>query len=269
MNVICVDDEPQALELAVDRCRVLPGIQNVRGFAEAHSALDWVRGNPTDIAVLDIHMPETDGITLAARIKEVSPHTAVLFLTAHGEYALEAYAVHPAGYLLKPVSQEKLAAEIAYIAKAKQIPALAHIRVKTFGYFDVFVDNRPIRFSLSKAKEILAYLVDKQGAGVSRAELFAAVWEDRLYDRKMQKQIDVYIRSLRETLREYGIPEIMEMERGILRVRPDTFVCDVYLFFAGDSEAINSYRGEYMSSYSWAGISEGLLYRQATKNRGA
>ncbi len=268
MNVICVDDDPAAAERAVNLCRLLPGVQNVKGFTEPLSALEWITRDPTDIAVLDIRMPGTDGITLAARIREASPQTAILFLTAHGEYALEAYAVHPAGYLLKPASQEKLASEIAYIAKSKQIPVSAHIRIKTFGYFDVFVDERPIRFRLSKAKEILAYLVDKQGAGVSRAELFAAVWEDRLYDRKMQKQVDVYLRSLRATLREYGIPEIMEMEKGILRVRPDTFVCDAYLFFAGDSEAINSYRGEYMSSYSWAGISEGLLYRQATKNRG-
>ena len=267
MNVICVDDEPLAVEYTVKQCRLLPGAENVRGFTKAQSALEWIGGNPTDIAVLDINMPETDGITLAARIKQISPQTAILFLTAYKEYALDAYAVHPAGYLLKPVSQEKLAAEIAYVGNAKHHAAPAHIKIKTFGYFDVYVDGRPICFKLSKAKEILAYLVDKQGAGVTRAELFAAVWEDRLYDRKMQKQIDVYIRSLRETLREYNIPEILEMKKGILRVNPETFLCDAYLFYSGDSDAVNAYHGEYMSAYSWASISEGLLFRQATKNR--
>ena len=109
--------------------------------------------------------------------------------------------------------------------------------------------------------------MDKQGAGAIRAELFAAVWEDRPYDRKMQKQIDVYIRSLRETLREYGIPEIVEMEKGILRMRPETFLCDVYLFYSGDCDAVNAYRGKYMSAYSWASISEGALDREATKRQ--
>ena len=168
--------------------------------------------------------PQIDGITLAAQIKQISPKTAILFLTAYKEYAFDAYAVHPTGYLLKPVSQEKLA----------------------------------------KAKEILAYLVDKQGSGVTRTELFAAVWEDSLYDRKMQKQLDVYIRSLRETLQEYGIPEIMEMEKGVLRVKTDTFVCDAYLFYSGDSDVINAYRGEYMSSYSWASMTEAILYWRTT-----
>ena len=65
-------------------------------------------------------------------------------------------------------------------------------------------ENRPVSFRLSKAKEILAYLVDRQGVGVTRSEVFATVWEDQPYDRRMQKQLDVYIRSLRDTLREFG-----------------------------------------------------------------
>ena len=132
--------------------------------------------------------------------------------------------------------------------------------------FQVYVDGKPIGFKLAKSKEILAYLVDRQGAGVSRAELFAAVWEDRPYDRKQQKQLDVYIRSLRETLQAYGISAILEMEKGILRVKPDTFVCDAYLFYSGDSDTINAYRGEYMSAYPWASMTEGILFWTA-KNK--
>jgi two-component SAPR family response regulator len=209
-------------------------------------------------------MPQIDGITLAARIKQISPQTAILFLTAYKEYAFDAYAVHPTGYLLKPVSQEKLASEVRYACAGTRQSSYSHIHIKTFGTFDVYVEDRPVSFKLAKAKEILAYLVDKQGSGVTRSELFAAVWEDSLYDRRMQKQLDVYIRSLRETLQEYGIPEIMEMEKGVLRVKPETFICDAYLFYSGDSDTINAYRGEYMSSYSWASMTEAILYWRTT-----
>ncbi len=119
--------------------------------------------------------------------------------------------------------------------------------------------DKPISFRLAKSKEILAYLVDKQGNGVTRPDLFAAIWEEQFYDRRMQKQLDVYIRSLRDTLREYGAEQIMEIEKGVLRVKPDTFSCDAYLFFSGDADIINAYRGEYMSSYSWASMTEGIL----------
>ena len=267
MRVICVDDEPLAVEYTLGQCAQLPEVDEAKGFTDAQSALDWLRNHPAELALLDINMPEPDGITLAARIKELYPQTAIVFLTAYKEYAFDAYAVHPAGYLLKPVSLERLASELRYVSGGAQTAASAHIRVKTFGLFDVYVDERPISFKLSKSKEILAFLVDKQGSGVTRAELFAAVWEDRAYDRKQQKQIDVYIRSLRETLRQYGAEEMLEMEKGILRVRPDTFVCDAYLFYSGDSDTINAYRGEYMSSYSWASMTEGILYWKQRTDR--
>ena len=267
MKVICVDDEPLALEYTLSQCALIPGIDESKGFTDAKSALEWLQDNAADLAILDINMPETDGIELAARIKQMRPETAILFLTAYREYALDAYAVHPTGYLLKPVSQEKLEAEVLYACSETHGTHHAHIQIKTFGNFDVFVDDRPVSFKLAKAKEILAYLVDKQGSGVTRAEVFAAVWEDRQYDRRMQKQMDTYVRSLRETLQEYGISQIMEMEKGVLRVKPDTFSCDAYLFFSGDSEMINAYRGEYMSSYSWANMTEAILsWRKASEN---
>ncbi|MBR4442224.1 MAG: response regulator [Clostridia bacterium] len=265
MRVICVDDEPLAVEYTLGQCARLPEISEAKGFTDARDALNWLRDHPAELAILDINMPEIDGITLAARIKQFHPQTAILFLTAYREYAFDAYSVHPTGYLLKPVSLEKLAAEVRHACGGPAASAPTHIQIKTFGIFDVFVDDQPISFKLAKAKEILAYLVDRQGAGVTRAELFAAVWEDRLYDRGMQKQLDVYIRSLRDTLRECGAEEIMEISRGVLRVRPDAFTCDAYLFYSGDSDMINAYRGEYMSSYAWASMTEGILAWRATK----
>ena len=259
MNVICVDDEPLAVEYTLKQCRQLPEIGRAEGFTDAESALTYLREHSADIALLDINMPDTDGITLAAQIKRLRPQTAILFLTAYKQYAFNAYAVHPAGYLLKSVSLENLAEEVTYIYGARHAATVSHIHVKTFGYFDVYVGDKPISFRLAKSKEILAYLVDKQGNGVTRPDLFAAIWEDQLYDRKMQKQLDVYIRSLRESLREYGVEEILEMEKGTLRVRPETFICDAYLFFAGDSDTINAYRGEHMSAYSWASMTESIL----------
>ena len=265
MKAICVDDEPLAVEYTLKQCEQLPEIDEAKGFTDAQQALDWLRDHSADLALLDINMPKIDGITLAARIKEMYPQMIVLFLTAYREYALDAYAVHAAGYLLKPVSLEKLAAEVGYACSARA-PVPKHVEIRTFGNFDVYVDGKPVSFKLAKSKEILAYLVDKQGSGVSRSELCAAMWEDQLYDRRMQKHLDVYIRSLRDTLREYGAQAIVQMERGILRVDPNAFDCDAYRFYSGDSEAVNAYRGEYMSAYSWASMTEGILFWTA-KNK--
>ena len=264
MRAICVDDEPLAVEYTLGQLARMSEIREVKGFTASQAALDWLRDHSADLAILDINMPEINGITLAARIKQLCPQMAILFLTAYKEYALDAYSVHPTGYLLKPVSYEKLEAEVRYACGGESAAEPAHIRIKTFGNFDVLVDDRPIGFKLAKSKEILAYLVDKQGAGVTRAELFAAIWEDRLYDRGMQKQLDVYIRALRESLRENDAEDILEMHRGVLRVRPDRFDCDAYRFYSGDSEMVNAYRGEYMSAYSWANMTESILFWNAS-----
>ena len=259
MRAICVDDERLILERTVQLCRELPDMEEVTGFTRPLEALEWASGHPVDLALLDIEMPGMSGIELAAAIKEKHPDTAVIFLTAYSKYAVSAFAVRASGYLLKPVTAEALAADVAHALSGRHHPLEGHVVVRTFGGFDVLVDGRAIEFKPPKCREILAYLVDKQGATVTRAELFAALWEDRAYDRGMQKQLDNNVRSLRNILLEYGIGEILEIGRGTLRVRPDTFVCDLYLFLEGDRDAAQSYRGEYMSAWSWASMTESLL----------
>lgn len=268
MKAICVDDEPLTLEYTVEMCRKLPQIHSVEGFTHAGDALAWLENQTADMALLDIDLPDMNGLELAAHIKELSPDTAIIFLTGYSQYALDAFAVHAVGYLLKPVGQEKLADTVAWALRGRKELRNESVFVRTFGEFELFADGKPVSFKLAKSKEILAYLVNKQGSGATRAEIFSAIWEDRAYDRGMQKQLDVYIRSMRETLRGCGIEDMVELNRGSIRVRPETFTCDAYLFFAGDSDAVNAYRGEYMSAYSWASITESMMYWQGIQKTG-
>ena len=259
LRIICIDDEKLVLGLTVAMCRELPSKPEVVGFQTANESLQWLKENRADIAILDINMPDLDGITLAAKIKEVQPDVSVIFLTGYSEYAVDAFGLHASGYLLKPVSAERLAAEIDYAMAGRKTPVPGKITVRTFGEFDVLVNGRPVVFSRARAKELLAYLIDRQGGFVTRANVFAALWEDGFYDRSMQKQLDVVIRSLRTTLEEYGIGDIVEVHKGSLRVVPERLDCDLYRFFKGEIGAVDAYRGEYMSAYSWASLTESYM----------
>ncbi len=259
MKIMCVDDEELILNLTVSMCRELPGIDEVTGFDSATEAVKAVKKDPPDLAILDIDMPEINGIKLAARIKEIHPDTSIIFLTGYSQYAVEAFEMHVSGYLLKPVNRDRLAEEVQYALSGKTEKSDQHIVVKTFGEFDVFVDGKVVSFARSKSKELLAYLVDRQGGSVTRAEAFSTLYEDSFYDRPMQKQFDVIVRSLKDTLTQYDIGGILDIQRGSMRVVPEAFECDFYRFMAGDTDAINSYRGEYMSSYSWVDLTEGYM----------
>ena len=261
MRMICVDDEALILDMTVSMCREVPGVEEVIGFPSAGAVLEYLNENSADIAILDIDMPEMDGLTLAAKIKERRPDTAIIFLTGYAQYAVDAFKLHASGYLMKPTTKEQLAAEIEYALSGKKTQPAAHITCQTFGSFDLFVDGNAVVFSRSKAKELMAYLIDRQGSSVTRAEAFAVLWEDEFYDRAMQKQMDVIVRSLKQALKENGISDIFEIQSGTMRVRPEKIECDLYRFFEGDINAVNSYRGEYMSAYSWASLTEAYIDR--------
>lgn len=262
MRVLCVDDEALIMQMVVSLCRDIPGLDEVRGFSSPAEALDWAKDHPADLAILDIDMPKISGILLAKQLKEMNPETAVIFLTGYSQYAVEAFSLHASGYLMKPVSEKRLRAEVAYALERRQaapsrLPSaiLAH----TFGSFELYINGQAVSFRRAKAKELLALLVDRHGNSMTRAEIHAALWEDSLYDRSAQKQLDVIIRSLKQTLAEHHAEQILEMKSGTLRIVPRELECDMYRLLAGDIEAVNAYHGVYMSSYSWASATEGYL----------
>ncbi len=259
MKIICVDDEKFVLQLVAHLCEQLPQISEVVSFSSSPEALEYLKNNSADLALLDIEMPKMNGITLAVKIKELHPDMSVIFLTGYSNYAIEAFKIHANGYLMKPIEKEKLEAEINYSLSSKETEKYPYIFAKTFGEFDFLIDGKPLHFTRSKAKELLAFLIDKQGAGVKRAVAFAALYEDTLYDRKMQKSFNVIVHNLKTTLAENGVGEIFEMNSGELRVNPHLLDCDLYRLLKGDIQAINSYRGEYMTNYCWANMTEAFI----------
>ena len=259
MKIICVDDEELILELVKDACLRLPQHPEVFAFTEAAGALDFLTDNEVDIALLDIRMPEMDGLTLAQKVKDASPDTAVIFLTGYSDYAVDAFAMHVSGYLMKPIDEERLRAEVDYALSGRKPLHIHRIVARTFGEFDLLVDGVTVSFERAKSKELLAYLIDRRGGNVTRAFLFAVLFEEKAYDRAAQKYMDVIIRSLRNTLSKVNAGEILEMSGGLLRVLPEKLECDMYRFMDGDINAINSYRGEYMSAYSWASLTEARI----------
>ena len=263
MKAVCVDKDDKTLELAAEVCGANPLLTEVKCFTCARDCLLWLETNSVNLAILEVELTDVDGLLLASEIQRKSPSAAIVLVASSDKFALEAFEIHASGYLLKPVGRARLESEVRYALTGAVPYTSCHIEVRTFGNFELLVDGKTVSFNRSKAKELLAYLVDKHGSGVTRAEIFAVLWESGEYDRAMQKQVDVIIRSLRDTLEQYGVGDILEMNRGSLRLRSERIDCDLYRFLDGDPRAINRFCGEYMSAYSWATFTEAHLEQKS------
>jgi len=256
MNALCIDDEALALDQTMYICEQTGYFTNIVGFTKETEGLAAFDSVTYDVAFLDIDMPEIKGIDLATKIKEKSPSTKIIFITGYSHFALDAFKIHADGYLCKPINVEDLKRELDYWYNNKTDDSIydvsSGVYIQTFGNFEVFIDGEVIAFERKKSKEILAYLVSKQGTGVTRAELAAIIWENDVYDHSKQKQLDVFIRCLFKTLKSYDIENIINMNNATLRVVPSEFKCDFYDLLNGSSSAKNRFSGTYMSSYSWA-----------------
>jgi two-component system, LytTR family, response regulator LytT len=109
LAVLAVDDERPALDEIGYLLRRCAGVSEVLTVESSTEALRHLRQHHFDVVMLDVRMPGLDGLELASVLAQFSSPPAVVFVTAHEEHALEAFDVNATGYLLKPVSEERLA----------------------------------------------------------------------------------------------------------------------------------------------------------------
>ena len=120
LSVLAVDDETPALDELVYLLTHSAMASHVRAVSSATDALHHLHHERFDVVLLDIAMPGMDGLELARVMAQFSQPPAVVFVTAHEEHALAAFDVGGAGYLLKPVTQERLVTALRRVAPARQ-----------------------------------------------------------------------------------------------------------------------------------------------------
>lgn len=117
LRCIIVDDEPLALGLLETYVRKTPFLQLEGAFSDGVSALERLKQGDIDLAFLDIQMPDLNGLELARLLPE---RTAVVFVTAYEQYAVEGFKVDATDYLLKPASYADFLTACERAAKRKK-----------------------------------------------------------------------------------------------------------------------------------------------------
>lgn len=257
MRFLAVDDEPFMLEELVSALHDIRPEAEILSFQWPEDALEAFEKQPADVAFLDIQMGKMSGLQLALKLKKTNPDIRVVFVTGYSEYAVDAFAIHATGYLMKPVGKKEIERELTFIYGTQKDKK--HICIRTFGGFEISVDGEPVKFGRAKAKELLAYLVDRRGASVTVNEACAALFEDAGNTLSNKSYFRTVFHELVRALKEMGAEGILRKGRNSYAVVPEAFDCDFYRFLEGSPAAVNQYRNDYLPMYSWAEIGNAEL----------
>ncbi|MCS7043103.1 MAG: LytTR family DNA-binding domain-containing protein [Bryobacteraceae bacterium] len=111
MKVLIADDEPIARQVLRELLEECPGVAVAGEAASGAEALRQVERLNPDVVLLDIHMPQADGLAVARRLRP-EPLPLIIYVTAYEQHAVAAFETGAVDYLLKPVRLERLRAAL-------------------------------------------------------------------------------------------------------------------------------------------------------------
>jgi DNA-binding LytR/AlgR family response regulator len=120
MRALVVDDEPPALSELTWLLEQDGRFEDVQSAGSGTDALRALEAGPVDVVFSDISMPGLDGMELARVIARFAERPQVVFVTAHEEHAVDAFAVRATDYVMKPVSRARLAQAVDRVVTARE-----------------------------------------------------------------------------------------------------------------------------------------------------
>lgn len=252
MKTIIVDDERWSLEQLQYEIANKEDIDIVGVFSNSVDAMEYSKTHPIDFALLDVRMPAMNGLELGCFLRNKNPDIIIVYVSSYPEYFSEAYRnVRADYYMLKPyrtIDVEDVLARVRLLSKRQK----KRIQVRTFGRFDLFVDEQVVQFRNSKAKELFALCIERNGGNVKMEEAIDKLWEESLLTENVKTRYRKAVAYLNALFAEYRIPDVFENSYGVCHVNREKISCDYFEFLDSDCQDKPMFYGEFMHEYSWA-----------------
>lgn len=214
IDVIIVDDEPVAVRRLARLLRQSEGVRLVGTAANGNEALALVRSERPDLVLLDIEMPGSSGLMIAEELSSYKDPPSVIFVTAFSRFALDAFNVDAADYLLKPVETPRLEAALTRVRAARS----QRRQNERIGELEALVSRlRELERSNAFEEECLWA---PSGSGQDSVRIADIIWlqSERDYVRIHTARKSYFMRA---SLREF---EQRLEQRGIVRVHRSAMV---------------------------------------------
>lgn len=245
MRIVVVDDEVAALSAFLNEIVDEKNVEYQFFKGDEEQIMKYVKAHDVDAAFLDVRMPEIDGIMLAKELIAFDPGIKIVFITglsiSEADLPIEV-ADCTLGFLYKPYNIKDLRRFLSEIEGKRRL-----ISVKMFDTFDCFVDGKPVKFSSSKSKELLALLIAYNGRSLTMNDAISQLWPDADLEKSKILYRDAVWR-LRKTLNDIGVPCI-DFGRALLSLKKELISCDYWDFL---KTGRGGYRGEFCKNYDWS-----------------
>ncbi|SHL02766.1 Two-component response regulator, SAPR family, consists of REC, wHTH and BTAD domains [Desulforamulus aeronauticus DSM 10349] len=181
LRAIAVDDEILALCLLENLLQEIGGVNMIGTFTDITRALPAIVEEKPDIVFLDVEMPDQNGLSLAEQLTDLNDETNIVFVTAYEHYALQAFGVRAADYILKPIEKDRLAQTIRRFLKWTGRVSRLDVEKRCFqahflGNFSLRDPSGDlIKWRTKKVKELCAYLLHHRQP-VHRSQIIDDLW---------------------------------------------------------------------------------------------
>ncbi len=265
MKTIIVDDEQWALGQLTQEFKNESCVELVGCFADPIEALAYAERNTVEFALLDVRMTGMDGIELGRNLRRLHPDVIIVYVSSYPEYFSDAYrSVRADYYMLKPYRKE----DVRDVIERVELLSKRHkkqVQFRTFGRFDLFINEQPVTFSNQKAKELLAICVDRKGGIVKMEEAIDKLWEGAPLSENVKARYRKAVAYLNALFIEYRLPNIFVTGYGSCHIVKDQVSCDYYEFLESSKKPL--FFGQYMNEYSWAEETAAMLDMQMQQNK--
>ena len=249
MRAILVDDEAIMLRSFMRNSADISNLKVIAQFQSAEEALAFARENSFELALLDVRLPNMNGIELAVKLRKIIPGLLIVFISAYDEYIRNFNEIGGDYYILKPYKKET----IEMMVDKMQILAerlKKNIYIQMFGRFNVLKNGTPIKIS-GKTKEILALIASRQGKEISNEEIYSTIWENREYSNESMKVYYNALSRLKRALEEADASDLLLSTQHGQMLNVAICDCDYYDWLNKNVNGYNRFEGEFLSEYSW------------------
>ncbi|AZN39698.1 response regulator [Paenibacillus albus] len=224
MKVILVDDEPMMHLIMGKMLDKLPGIEVAGAFVNTKQAAAFLNENDDiGLAFVDISMPDETGMAFTAKLEQARSPVQIVFVTSHKEFALDAYDLSVTDYLVKPVSQERLARTVNRAlairtahgsldaSRETAVCAAPRMNVTTLGDVSIGSESLRVKWISRKCAELFAYLLLHRGKRIPRSRLVADIFGGMHLENAVN-YLNTTVYQLRKSLEPLGLRENVRSE---------------------------------------------------------